>query len=228
MRSHSSIHRNRRRFYSHGRRTNAHLLAQFRVDAREHVLVLLQEATHILAALPDALALEAVPGAALVHDAVGHGQVQRIALARDAFAVQNVELGVAERRGHLVLHDLYLGPRPDTDIALFYRANPANVDAHRRVELQRLAAGRGLRVAEHDADLLADLVNKDEGGARLRHRTGQLAQGLAHQPRLQTHLRLAHLAVELSLGHQCGDRIDDQDVDRARPHQRLHNLQRLL
>ena len=37
---------------------------------------------------------------------------------------------------------------------------------------------------------------------------GQLAQGLRHQPRLQAHVAVAHLAVEFGLGDQRGHRID--------------------
>ena len=157
-----------------------------------------------------------------------HGQVQRIALARDPFAVQDVELGIAERCSHLVLHNLHLGARPHHRVALLHRADAANVDAHGRVELQRLAAGRRLRIAKHDADLLAYLVNEDQAGARLGDGPGKLAQRLAHQPRLQAHMRIAHLAIQLGLGHQRRHRIHHQHVNRARTHQRLHNLQRLF
>ena len=38
-----------------------------------------------------------------------HADVEQIAFARDAFAVENVELRLAERRGHLVLDDLHAG-----------------------------------------------------------------------------------------------------------------------
>jgi hypothetical protein len=36
---------------------------------------------------------------------------------------------------------------------------------------------------------VADLVEEDDGGAAARGVAGQLAQPLAHQPRLQPHLR---------------------------------------
>ena len=42
------------------------------------------------------------------------------------------------------------------------RADAADVDADGAVELQGVAAGRGLGVAEHHADLLADLVDEDD------------------------------------------------------------------
>ena len=75
----------------------------------------------------------------------------------------------------------------------------ADVDADRGVELQRAAAGRRFGIAEHHADLLAQLVDEDEAGLRLRHDAGELAQRLRHQPRLQAHLRFAHLAFDFGL-----------------------------
>ena len=41
-------------------------------------------------------------------------------------------------------------------------------------------------------------------------------------------LHVAHLALELGLGRQSGDRIDHQHIDRAGAHQRVGDLERLL
>ena len=49
---------------------------------------------------------------------------------------------------------------------------------------------------------------------RLR-RAGQLAQRLRHQPRLQADVGVAHLALELGLGHQRRHRVDHHHVDRV-------------
>jgi hypothetical protein len=64
----------------------------------------------------------------------------------------------------------------------------------------------------------------------LRARDGgrQLAQRLAHQPRLQAGQLLAHLALDLGARRQRRHRIDHQHVDRARAHQRVGDLERLL
>ena len=148
--------------------------------------------------------------------------------ARDAFAVVDVELGLAEGRGHLVLDDLDLGARADDDVAVLERRDAADVDADRRVELERAAAGRRLGVAEEHADLLADLVDEDQAGARLRDDRGQLAQGLGHQTGLEAHLRLAHLALDLGLRHEGRHRVDDDDVDRSGADQHLGDLEGLL
>ena len=65
-------------------------------------------------------------------------------------------------------------------------------------------------------------------GARFRNRAGQLAQRLRHEARLQSHVGVAHLAIEFGLGNQRRDRVDDQHIDGAGAHQRFGDLQRLL
>ena len=55
-----------------------------------------------------------------------------------------------------------------------------------------------------------------------------LRKRLAHQPCLAAHLHVAHLALELGLGRQSGDRIDHQHIDRAGAHQSIGDLERLL
>ena len=108
------------------------------------------------------------------------------------------------------------------------RADAADVDADRRVELQRAAAGRGFGIAEHHADLLAELVDEDQAGLRLRDDAGELAERLRHQARLQAHLRFAHLAFDFGARHERGDRVDDDDVDAVRAHEDFDDLERLL
>ena len=88
--------------------------------------------------------------------------------------------------------------------------------------------GGGLRVAEDDADLLAQLVDEDQGGVRARHRGGELAQRLRHQPRLQARQRVPHVALELRARHERGDGVDDDYVDGVRADQRLADLECLL
>jgi hypothetical protein len=61
-----------------------------------------------------------------------------------------------------------------------------------------------------------------------RRSTGQLAQRLAHQPRLQARKAVAHLALELGARRQRRNRIDHQHINRAGAHQRIGDLQRLL
>src|ERR1700761_5435896 len=155
-----TVHRHLRNLHV-VRRLDPQLLTQLAVDPPENLLVLLEEAAHILASLPDALAAVAIPRSALLHDVVQHRQVQHIALARNALTVQNVELGIAERSRHLVLDDLHLRARANHYLAFLHCTNAANVDAHRRIKLQRASTRCRLRIAEHHANLFADLINED-------------------------------------------------------------------
>ncbi len=68
-----------------------------------------QKLASVVLALPDALAVVAVPGAGFLDELCGYAQVDDFAFARDAFAIEDVEFGLAERRRHLVLDDLDLG-----------------------------------------------------------------------------------------------------------------------
>ena len=117
---------------------------------------------------------------------------------------------------------------PTTLSPSFSAPDPADVQPAAGVELQGVAAGGGLGVAEHDADLHPDLVDEDDQGVGLGDGAGQLAQRLAHQPGLQADVGVAHLALQLGLGGQRGDRVDHDDVHRAGAHQHLGDLQRLL
>ena len=102
------------------------------------------------------------------------------------------------------------------------------VDAHARVELERLAAGRGFGIAEHDADLLANLVGENAAGARLGDDGGELAHRGAHQAGLCADGRVADLAFEFLLRHERGHGIEHDDIERVRAHERLDDAQRLL
>ncbi len=57
---------------------------------------------------------------------------------------------------------------------------------------------------------------------------GELAQRLAHEPRLHAHRGHAHLAFELGLRHQRGDRINHDDIERIRAGERFTNGQRFF
>src|SRR5205807_1711136 len=121
-----------------------------------------QELLGVLASLANAFALIAEPSAGLLHQIVVHAQVQQVTFAGDAFAVHDVELGLAKGRGRLVLYHFDLGARAHDGIAIFDGCDTANINANTRVELQRASAGRGFRIAEHHANLLADLVDEHQ------------------------------------------------------------------
>src|SRR5438477_12735900 len=86
--------------------TQPELLAYLRLDGCRDVAMLAQEVARVLASLPDSLAAESVPRPGLLDDAVLGRDVDQLSLLGDAGAVQDVELGLAEGRRHLVLHHL--------------------------------------------------------------------------------------------------------------------------
>src|SRR6187455_1698645 len=147
--------------------SDAELLAHLPFDGGRDVRVIAQEVARVLASLTDAIAVERVPGARLLDDAVLGREVDELALLRDTGAVENVELCLAERRRDLVLHDLHARAAADHLVAVLDGAETPDVEPHRRVEFERIAARGGLRIAEHDADLHPDLVDEDDDGARL-------------------------------------------------------------
>src|SRR5213079_2093345 len=94
------------RLYARGRR-NADRLADLRFDLGGGVRMLLQEIAGVIFALADFLAFVRVPRTGFFDHAVRDAELDDFAFARDALAVQNVEKRFAERRRHLVLHDLH-------------------------------------------------------------------------------------------------------------------------
>src|SRR5690606_11030202 len=129
-----------------------------------------------LPSLADALAAIAEVTAGLVDELALHPQVEALAVALDALPGGGIELGILGGRCDLVLHHLHTGARADGLVAGLDEAPTAELDAQRRVELQRVATGRGLRVAEVEPDLHADLVDEDDAGPLLGHRAGELTQ----------------------------------------------------
>src|SRR6185436_5288794 len=171
-------------------------------DRPGDVRVFLQELLRVFAALAQALAAVREPRAGLFDDSLVDADVEQIAPLRDALAVHHVELRLAEGRGDLILDDLHARAPADDDVAVLDAGDAADVDADRGIELQRAAAGGRFRVAEHDADFLAQLVDEHEARLRLRDDAGELAERLRHEPGLQPHLRVAHLAFDFRLGHE--------------------------
>ena len=143
-------------------------------------------------------------------------------------AVDDVELGLLERRRDLVLDDLDPGAVADGVGAVLERLDAADVQAHRRVELQRLATGRGLGLPNITPIFSRSWLMKIAVVLGVAERAGDLAQRLGHQAGLQADVAVAHLALDLGPRHQRGDRVDDDEVDRAGADQHVGDLQRLL
>src|SRR5207244_2602926 len=152
------------------------------------------------------------PGAALVNNLVFDGHVDQIALATDTAVVHQIELGLAERRRDLVLDDPHADARADRLLAFFDAGDLADVEADGAVKLEGQAARGSFRVAEHDADLLPDLVDEDHAGFGARDGWVEDAHGLAHEPGLQAYVLIADLALHFRFGHQSRHRVDDDDV----------------
>src|SRR5262249_48731137 len=57
------------------------------------------------------------------------------------------------------------------------------------------------------------LVDEDEARLRFRNRAGEFAKRLRHQSRLESHRRIAHVAVDFGFRHQRRHRVDHDDVD---------------
>src|SRR5664280_2450320 len=200
----SEVHRRGRHGVSFGVQHGAdpELFLDPLLDLVSEVRVVAHERAGVLLALAQLVALVGVPGAGLAHDALLHAHVDQGAFPADALPVDDVELRLLERRRHLVLHDLDPGPVADRLGAVLEGLDPPHVEPDGCVELQRPTAGRGLRRTEHDADLLPQLVDKDRRRAGAAQRPAQLAQGLAHQPRLQPDMAVAHLALDLRARHE--------------------------
>src|SRR5215218_6833498 len=110
--------------------------------------VLGEERLGVLPALPELLALVRVPGTRLLHEAEVDAEVEHRALAADALAVHDVELGLLERWGDLVLDDLHPRAVADDLDTVLQRLDAADVEPDRAVELQRPTARGGLGRAE--------------------------------------------------------------------------------
>ena len=204
------------------------MLAHLGFELDHCVFILFEEGARVFATLTDAFAFVAVPGAGFLHDVLNRGHVEQIAFARDTLAVHDVEFGFPERCGHFVFHDFDFGARAGDYVAFFDCGNAANVNAHRRVKLQCTPARSSFGIAEHYADFFANLVDEDQTSARLRNRPGQLTQGLRHKPCLQSHVTVAHLAIEFSFGYERSNGVDDEHINRSRAHQSLGDFERLL
>src|SRR5688572_9724829 len=112
-----------------------------------------QQVARLVATMGQRVAVERDVGAALLQNALGHGKIDQIADCIDTAAVQDVEFGDLEGRRQLVLHHLYARAVAADLVARLDRSDAPDVESHRRVVLERVAAGGGLGRAEHHPDL---------------------------------------------------------------------------
>src|SRR5918994_7023506 len=138
---------------------DAQRLVDLGLDLPGHLDVLVQVRLGVVAALAEPLVAVGEERPRLRDDVVLDAEVEDAAGARDPLAELDVELRLAEGRRDLVLDDLDADAVADGLRALLQRLDPADVEALRRVELQRPPARLGLGRSEHHPDLLADLVD---------------------------------------------------------------------
>src|SRR5437016_9426318 len=134
--------------------------------------MILKSLLGVLATLAQAFAIVREPRTTLFDHAMVGGEIQQVALARNPFPVHDVELGLAERRCDFVLRDFHFSAIADDAVAVFDRADAANIEPQRGIKLQRATAGRSLGITEHYADLFANLIDEDEASVRLGHDLG--------------------------------------------------------
>src|ERR1700730_13099721 len=156
----------------------AWVVADFGLDFDQDLGIFLQVPLGVLSALTDSLTLIGVPSTGFFDNIVLRGQVQDRPLLGDALPVNDVELRLPEGRRELVLHDFDLGPDADRLGAILDGVLAPDIQPDRGVELEGPAPGGGLGGAEHDPDLLPDLVDEDDRAARARDGGGQLPEVL--------------------------------------------------
>jgi hypothetical protein len=127
----------------------------------------------------------------------------------DALAVHDVELDLAERRRDLVLDDLHAGLVADDLVALLDRADAADVEADRGVELQRVAAGGRLGEPNMTPIFMRIWLMKMTMSSTWRSsRSACAAPGSSGGPAGRA--AVAHLALDLGLRRQRRDRVDHE------------------
>src|SRR5512143_3499261 len=112
-------------------------LADLVLDLESHVRMRSQELAGVVLALANAIAVVAVPRARFLDDVQLGTEIDDLAFSRNAFAIEDVEGSLAERRRHLVLDDLDLRLGSDDLVALLDRAHATNIQTHGGIELQR-------------------------------------------------------------------------------------------
>src|SRR5450759_976685 len=130
--------------FDHRQLRDAHAedFADLAFDFGHEVGVVGEELLGIFTPLADADGPVREPRARLLDDLVLDPDVDQLAGLGDALAVTYIELRLAERCGAFVLDDFHFDARADDFLAFLDLVRAADVEAHRRVELQRAAARR--------------------------------------------------------------------------------------
>ena len=157
-----------------------------------------------------------------------HTQIHNFSAAGNAFPEHNVKLGLLERRGHLVLDHLHFYVIAQGIVPVLDLRGATDVQPHGSVELEGVAAGGGFRIAEHDANLLTQLVDEDAAGVGFGDVGREFAQGLAHQAGLQTHFVVSHLPFYLCARGEGGHGVNHHYIHGTAADEVIGNFQGLL
>src|SRR5512133_3098454 len=128
-----------------GWEADAQLGLDLLLDLAGELGVVAEEVAGVLAALAELVAVVGEPGPRLLDEADVHADVEQAPLLGDPLAVDDVELGGAERRGQLVLDHLGPGPVADHLRTVLQRLDAPHIQPDRGVELERPPPGGGLR-----------------------------------------------------------------------------------
>src|SRR5260370_1915940 len=115
----------------------------------------------VFTSLANALAVMGKPGARLLDNAGLNTQIDQFAALRYPLAVHDIEIDNLERRRHFVLDDFDAGLVADDLVPLLNCADAPDVETDRSVEFECVAARRGLRIAAHHADFVAELAYRE-------------------------------------------------------------------
>lgn len=174
--------------------------------------IVLDDFLHGITSLSEPGFAIAEPGSALADDTQLYAKVNDFAAVRYALAKSDFKFSLAEGRRHLVLDYANTHLIAYRRIAVLERRDATDVKAYGRIELECIAAGSRLGIAEHDADFLAQLVDEDAGGVRLADIRRELAERLAHETCLKTDAVVTHIAFDFSLRREGGHRVNDYDI----------------
>src|SRR5271170_5490249 len=147
-----------------------------------------QELLGVFSTLANSLAGVAKPRARLLDHTGFDAKVEQLPSSTYTFTIHNVELNLPKRGGHLILHNFDPRLIADDFVSLLDLTRSANLQPDRSVEFQGVASGCCLRIAKNHTDFHAHLIKEDQNALALRDTTGNFAQRLTHQPRMQTHV----------------------------------------
>src|SRR6266704_3038631 len=98
--------------------------------------------------------------------------------------VHDIELCHTEWRSHFILDHTHTSTVSHYVLTLLDRVRTTNIQANRGVKLERFTTGSYLRITKHNANLLTQLVGKDNGSIGATNARRELTHGLTHQTSL--------------------------------------------